>query len=222
MSLLAGPLLSMFGSGAAGAAGAAGGGIGGLFKNQLGTAISAGQLLFGENNLFSGKARQASREMGKAFQESQNKGINQGYYDVLAGQRARAQQGMGEASKALAFQQSARAANTALAGADSARNRLATIQGIAGSGNNLALGLAAQNENIQRQNQGIADQSALNVAGLEDENWQRKMNERNAYWGNRKAESNASISSALAGLGKSLAANKTAAATTSGTTTTTS
>ena len=158
-------------------------------------------LLFGENNIFSGKARQASRELGKAFEESQNTGINQGYYDVLAGQRARAQQGMGQASKALAFQQNAASTNAALAGADSGRARLAAIQGISRSGNNLALNLAVQNEGIQRQNQAVADTTATNVAGLEDANWQRKMDERNAYWGGRKEESNAAISSNLAGLG---------------------
>lgn len=174
--------------------------------------MSAGQLLFGENNIFSGKGRQAKRELNKAYEESQNKGINQGYYDTLAGQRARAQQGMGQASKALAFQQNAASTNAALAGADSGRARLAAIQGISRSGNDLALNLASQNEGIQRQNQAIADQSALNVAGLEDANWQRKMEERNAHWSNRLDESNKSIQAGVQGLIGGIGAAKKAGA----------
>ena len=53
----------------------------------------------------------------------------------------------------------------------------------------------------QRQNQATYEGTQLQVAGLEDANAQRKRDEAAAYWGNQRQESDASISSALKGIG---------------------
>jgi len=172
----------------------------------ISAAPSIGQLLIGENSLFSGKARQASRELKKAFEESQATGINKGYYDVLGQQQARANQGMGGASLGLARMEQGRAMASQLGALGGRRSALAGLPGLGISSNDFALRLAASNEMAQKQNQQLAEQTQMQVAGLEDENWQRKMNERNAYWGNRKAESDASISSAIQGIGQAVGA----------------
>lgn len=167
-------------------------------------APAIGGLLFGENSLFSGKGRQASRELGKAFEESQSHGINQNYYDVLARQKAMANQGLGDASIALAQQQQGRAMNAALSGLSNRRSALAGLPGLTMGSNDLAMQMASQNEGLKRQGQQQALNTQWNIGGLEEANWQRKMEERNAYWGGRKAESNAAISSNLTNLGKTV------------------
>ena len=167
-------------------------------------APAIGGLLFGENSLFSGKGRQASRELGKAFEESQAHGINQNYYDVLARQKAMANQGLGDASIALAQQQQGRAMNAALAGLSNRRSALAGLPGLSISSNDLAMRLAGDTESLKRQGQQQALNTQWNIGGLEEANWQRKMDERNAYWGNRKAESNKAITSNLTNLGTTI------------------
>ena len=167
-------------------------------------APAIGGLLFGENSLFSGKGRQASRELGKAFEESQSHGINQNYYDVLARQKAMANQGLGDAAIALAQQQQGRATNAMLSGLSNRRSLLAGLPGLSISSNDLAMRLAGDTESLKRQGQQQALNTQWNIGGLEEANWQRKMDERNAYWGGRKAESNAAISSNLTNLGKTV------------------
>lgn len=167
---------------------------------------SVAQLLIGENSLFSGKARQASREMKKTFDASQAAGINKGYYDVLGQQAGRANQGMGGASLGLARMEQGRSMAAQLGALGGRRSALAGLPGLGISSNDFALRLAAYNEMAQRQNQAAYEGTQLQVAGLEDQNAQRKRDEAMAYWGNRKAESDASISSAVQGIGQAAAA----------------
>jgi hypothetical protein len=172
----------------------------------ISAAPSVAQLLIGENSLFSGKARQASREMKKTFDLSQAAGINKGYYDVLGQQAGRANQGMGGASLGLARMEQGRAMAAQLGALGGRRSALAGLPGLGISSSDFALRLAASNEMAQRQNQAAYEGTQLQVAGLEDQNAQRKRDEAMAYWGNRKAESDASISSSVQGIGQAIGA----------------
>lgn len=172
----------------------------------ISAAPSVAQLLIGENSIFSGKKRLASRELKKAFDESQAAGINKGYYDVLGQQAARANQGMGGASLGLARMEQGRAQAAQLGALGGRRSALAGLPGLAISSNDFATRLAASNEMAQRQNQQAYEQTQMQVAGLEDENWQRKMNERKDYWGNQRQESDASVANAIQGIGQAVGA----------------
>ena len=206
------------GANAAQGALAAGMEAGNLLKNQLGTAISLGQLLIGENSLFSGKKRLASRELKKNFETGQNMGIGSKYYDYLSGMRAQAQQGIGEATKSLYNQQIGRSQASALRALSGRRSALGGIGSIVAAGAEGGLNLAAMDEQARRQGQMAANQALFNIAGLEQQNELRKREEAANYWGAQRQESDQSISSALAGLGKSLGAKKTANAITPKTT----
>lgn len=164
-------------------------------------APAIGQLLIGENSLFSGKKRLASRELKKNFDASQAAGINKGYYDVLGQQAARANQGLGGASLGLARMEQGRAMAAQLGALGGRRSALAGLPGLGISSNDFATRLAASNEMAQRQNQATYEGTQLQVAGLEDANAQRKRDEAAAYWGNQRQESDASISSALKSIG---------------------
>lgn len=198
------------GANAASGAASAAGGLGSLLKNQIGTAISLGQLLIGENSLFSGKKRLASRELKKGFEASQRADIDKGYYDVLGQQAARANQGMGGASLGLARMEQGRAMAAQLGALGGRRSALAGLPGLGISSNDFALRLAASNEMAQRQNQAAYEGTQMQVAALRDANAQRKRDELAQYWGAQRQESDQSISSALAGLGANFAAQKTA------------
>jgi hypothetical protein len=172
----------------------------------ISAAPAVGQLLIGENNIFSGKKRRATRELERNFQAGQGAQINQGYYDVLASQKARINQGLGMASQQLARQQQAQGVNALLANAGSRRVFTAAIPEIMKRQNNLGLQMAVEDEGLRRQNRGIAEQTQLQVAGLEDANAQRKREEAASYYQNQRQESDASISSGLQGLGAGIGA----------------
>ena len=91
-----------------------------------------------------------------------------------------------------------------LSGLSNRRSLLAGLPGLSISSNDLAMRLAGDTESLKRQGQQQALNTQWNIGGLEEANWQRKMDERNAYWGGRKAESNAAISSNLTNLGKTV------------------
>ncbi len=203
---------------AQGAAAGAAGGFGSIVGKGIGTAISLGQLLIGENSLFSGKKRLASRMMKQNFDASQKADIDKGFYDVQAQQAARANQGLSGATLGLARMEQGRAMAAQLGALGGRRSALAGLPGLGISSNDFALRLAASNEMAQRQNQAAYEGTQLQVAGLRDANAQRKRDEAASYWGAQRQESDQSISSALAGLGASFAAQKTANATTPKTT----
>ena len=167
---------------------------------------SVAQLLIGENSIFSGKKRLASRELKKSFDASQAAGINQGYYDVLNQQRARANQGLGEASLGLARMEQGRAMSAQLGALGGRRSTLAGLPGLAVSSSDFAARLAASNEMARRQNQALYEGTQLQVAGLEDANAQRKRDEAASYWGAQRQESDASVSNAIQGIGQAVGA----------------
>lgn len=169
-------------------------------------AASLGQLLIGENSIFSGKKRRATRELEKNFQAGQSAGINKGYYDVLSAQKSKVNEGITGASLGLARMEQGRAQAAQLGALGGRRSALAGLPGLGISSSDFALRLAASNEMAQRQNQQQAQQTQLQVAGLEDANAQRKRDEAASYYQNQRQESDASISSALQGIGAGVGA----------------
>ena len=167
-------------------------------------APSVGQLLIGENSLFSGKKRLASRELKKNFDLSQNMGIGSKYYDYLSNMRSQAQQGIGDATRALYNQQMGRAQTAALGALSGRRSALGGVGGVVANAAEGGLNLAAMDEQARRQNQMAANQALFNVAGLEQQNELRKRQEAADYWGAQRQESDQSISSALQGIGQAV------------------
>lgn len=172
----------------------------------IAAAPSIGQLLIGENSLFSGKKRLASRELKKNFETGQNMGIGSKYYDYLSGMRAQAQQGIGEATKSLYNQQIGRSQASALRALSGRRSALGGIGSVVAAGAEGGLNLAAMDEQIRRQGQMAANEALFNIAGLEQQNELRKREEAANYWGAQRQESDASISSAIQGIGQAIGA----------------
>ena len=167
-------------------------------------APSIGQLLIGENSLFSGKKRLASRELKKNFEVGQNMGIGSKYYDYLSAARAQSQQGLGDATRALYNQQIGRGQATALSALSGRRSALGGIGSIMANAAQGGLQLASMDEQIRRQGQQAANEALFNVAGLEQQNELRKREEAANYWGAQRQESDASISSAVEGISKAI------------------
>jgi hypothetical protein len=167
-------------------------------------APSIGQLLIGENSLFSGKKRLASRELKKNFETGQSMGIGSKYYDYLSGMRAQAQQGIGEATKSLYNQQIGRSQASALRALSGRRSALGGIGSVVAAGVEGGLNLAAMDEQVRRQGQMAANEALFNVASLEQQNELRKREEAASYWGAQRQESDQSISSAVEGISNAI------------------
>lgn len=165
-------------------------------------ALAAAPLFFGENNIFSGKARQATRELGRNFNRSQAMGIPQELESVAQQRQMRANQGLGSAAMGLYQQEAQRGQATALAGLGGRRSALAGIGSIAQSGQDAALRMAGMDEQARQQNRMLSEQSQMQVGQAKYENELRKQQEASDYWGSRKAESNAAISGALSAVGQ--------------------
>ena len=178
--------------------------MGPLAMAAIQAAPSIGQLLIGENSLFSGKKRLASRELKKNFEVGQNMGIGSKYYDYLSAARAQSQQGLGDATRALYNQQIGRGQATALSALSGRRSALGGIGSIMANAAQGGLQLASMDEQIRRQGQQAANEALFNVAGLEQQNELRKREEAANYWGSQRQESDASISSALQGIGQAV------------------
>jgi hypothetical protein len=173
----------------------------------LQSAPAIGGLLFGENNIFSGKGRQAAREGEKAFQASQNMGIGQGYYDVLNSMQSRANRGLGASTLGLMERSAGRNTTAGLGALKGKRSLLAGAGSVLQAGQDAAMNIGAANEQALSSNRREFDQTRLQIAGLEQENMLRKNQEAKDYWQGRRAESNQAISSNLAALGKAAASS---------------
>lgn len=178
--------------------------MGPLAMAAIQAAPSIGQLLIGENSLFSGKKRLASRELKKNFEVGQNMGIGSKYYDYLSAMRAQSQQGLGDATRALYNQQIGRGQTAALSALSGRRSALAGIGNIMAGAAEGGLQLASMDEQIRRQGQRAANEALFNIAGLEQQNELRKREEAANYWGAQRQESDQSISSALQGIGQAV------------------
>lgn len=164
-------------------------------------ALAAAPLFFGENNIFSGKARQANRELEKNFRASQAMGLPTEYNQALQSKLQQANVGIPSAAMGLYQQQAGRAQASQLGALGSRRSALGGVAGIAQAGNDAALQMAGMQANALRQARGEADQALMTMGGLKQQEELRKQQEAADYWGGRRAEANAAVSGALSALG---------------------
>jgi len=165
-------------------------------------ALSAAPLFFGENNIFSGKARQASKMLERNFNQSQAMGVPTEMTQALQNRLAQANTGIPGAALGLYQQQAGRAQASQLGALGSRRSALAGIGNIAQSGQDAALRLAGMQGEALQAGQENANQALMQMGQFKYQDQLRKQQEAADYWGNRKAESNAAISNALSSLGQ--------------------
>lgn len=170
----------------------------------LNIAASAAPLLFGENNIFSGKARQAKREIRKTFEKSQMMDLPSEYTEAMQGLRTQANVGIPGAALGLYQQQAARQQASQLAALGSRRSALAGVGQIAQAGQDAALNLAAMQAGALQQGQQALTRGLMQMGGLRYQEEMRKLEEARDYWGTRRAEANQAQSAALSALGQSI------------------
>ena len=170
----------------------------------LNIATSAIPLFFGENNIFSGKARQASRELGRNFQKSQQMGLPSEVNQFLQNRLAQANTGLPSAAVGLYQQQAARNQASQLGALRNRRSALAGIGDVSQAGQDAALRLAGMQGQAIQQNREMANQALMQVGGMKYNEELRKQQEAADYWGTRRAEANAAVSSALSSLGSAI------------------
>jgi len=170
----------------------------------ISAAASAAPLFFGENNIFSGKARQATRELAKNFQRSQSMQLPREFEEALQSRRQMATTGIPGAALGLYQQQAGRQQASQLAALGSRRSALAGIGQIAQAGQDAAMNLASKQSQALQSGQERLNQALMQMGGIKQQEQLRKQQEAADYWGTRKAESAAAISSALSGIGSAL------------------
>jgi hypothetical protein len=170
----------------------------------LNIATSAIPLFFGENNIFSGKARQASKQLEKNFQRSQQMGLPSEVNQFLQNRLSQSNMGLPSASLGLYQQQSARNLTSNLGALRNRRSALAGIGDLAQAGQDAGLKLAAMEGEAMMSNRERANQALMQVGGMKYNEELRKQQEAADYWGTRKAESNTAVTSALEGIGNAL------------------
>jgi hypothetical protein len=175
-------------------------GLGALAK----TGIAAAPLFFGENNLFSGKAREASRELKNTFQKSQAYELPTQYKQYLQSKMTQANIGIPGAAMGLYTQEAGRGMNAQLGALRSRRSLLGGIGALNQGAMDSALKLAGMQANALKQARSEADQALMQYGNLQQREDMRKLDEQAQYWTTRKQESDQSISAALKGVGAAI------------------
>jgi hypothetical protein len=115
--------------------------------------------------------------------------------------RTQANVGIPGAALGLYQQQAARQQASQLGALGSRRSALAGVGQIAQAGQDASLRLAGMQANALQQGQAALRGGLMQMGGLKYQETLRKQQEAADYWGTRKAESNAAISSALSAMG---------------------
>lgn len=177
--------------------------------NLAQTAVSAAPLFFGENNIFSGKARRATKELGKTFQRSQDMQLPGEYTEAMQNLRTQANVGLPSSVLGLYKQQQERQQASQLGTLGSRRSALAGIGSIAQSGQDAALRIASMQGQALQEGQQRLTQGLMQMGGLKRAEELRKIDEAKEYYGAQKAEANQSVSRALAGIGSAIGTSLT-------------
>jgi hypothetical protein len=164
--------------------------------------LSALPLFFGENNIFSGKARQANRELEKNFRASQSMQLPGEYTEAMQNIRSQANVGIPSAALGLYQQQAGRQQASQLGALGSRRSALAGIGNIAQAGQDAALNLASMQGQALQSGQQRLNSALMQMGGLQYQEQLRKQQEAADYWGGRRAEANQAVSGALAAVGQ--------------------
>lgn len=165
---------------------------------------SVAGLLFGENSLFSGKARQASQKLMSDFQKSQATPIDAGYTDWYNRMQSMGNMGLSGATRGLMNESFARQQGSMMNALRSKRSLLGGIGQVADAGNEFLKRQGEMNENMLMQNRRAAADAAFKMGNIRTQDRLRKEDEARQFWGMRKAESNQAISRNLAGLGQAV------------------
>lgn len=168
--------------------------------------LQAIPLFFGENNIFSGKARRARRELDKTFAESQRMELPTEYTEAMQGLRTQANTGIPSAAMNLYQQNAARNQSSMLSGLRSRRSALGSVGQIAQAGQNAAMNLASMQANALQQAQGNLNRGLMQMGGLKYQEQLRKSNEAAQFYGSQRQEANQAVSSALKGIGGAIGA----------------
>jgi hypothetical protein len=171
--------------------------------------ISALPMLFGENSIFSGKKRMATREREKVFQKSQNYQLPGEYTEAL--QSAIQQQNVGLPSAAIGLynQSTARQQASQLGALRSRRSLLGGLSPIVQGGQDAALKLAGMQADALQQGRRYADQMRMKMGGIKQAEDMRKLEEGAQYRDVQRMEFDRSLSQSLAGIGSALAQGAT-------------
>lgn len=161
-------------------------------------------LLFGQNSIFSGKAREAAKGQEKTFQKSQALQLPAEYQQALTNRLAQANVGIPGAALGLYQQQAGRALSTQMAGLRDRRSALAGVGAISQAQQDAALNLAGMQAQALLGGQERANQALMQMGGIKQQEELRKLGEAQDYYGARRAEANAAVSSALSGLGQAV------------------
>lgn len=166
--------------------------------------ISALPMLIGENSIFSGKRRRASKLRESTFQKSQNYEMPSEFEETY--KSAAQQQNVGIPSAALGLynQSMARNQRSQLSALGSRRSLLGGIGQVAQAGQDAALKLAGMQADTMQQGRRYADQLRMQLGGMKQAEDMRKMNEAAQFAGVLKQEADAAMSASLEGLGSAL------------------
>jgi len=165
---------------------------------------SVAGLLFGENSLFSGKARQASQKLTSNFEKSQAAPIDAGYTDWYNRMQSMGNMGLSGATRGLMNESFARQQGSMMGALRSKNLLLGGISQIADAGNEFIKRQGEMNENLLRQNKLAAADAAYKMGAIRTQDRLRKEDEARQFWGMKKAESNQAISRNLAGIGQAV------------------
>ena len=176
---------------------------GGLALQALPSAVG---LFFGENSLFSGKARQASQKLMSDFQKSQAAPIDPGYTDWYNRMQSMGNMGLSGATRGLMNESFARQQGSMMSALRSKNLLLGGISQVADAGNEFLKRQGEMNENMLMQNRRAAADAAFKMGNIRTQDRLRKEDEARQFWGMRKAESNQALSRNLAGIGQAAGA----------------
>jgi hypothetical protein len=166
--------------------------------------ISAIPMLFGENNIFSGKKRAATRERERIFRESQNYQLPTEYQEAYKSALEQENVGLPSSVLGLYRQNIARQEASQLGALRSRRSLLAGLSPIVQGGQDAALKLAGMQAEALRQGKSYADQMRMRMGGLKQQEFLRKSQEAAEYQDVQRRESDLAISNALQGIGSAV------------------
>lgn len=167
-------------------------------------AVSAIPLLFGENNIFSGKKRMATREREKTFQQSQNYQLPTEYREAYRSALQQENVGLPSAALGLFNQSAGRQQASQLSALRGRRSLLGGIGQVAQAGQDSALKLAGMQAEALQQGKRYADQMRMKMGQLEQGEAMRKLDEAAQYRDVQRMESDRAIGSALQGIGSAI------------------
>lgn len=165
---------------------------------------SVAGLLFGENSLFSGKARQASQKLMSNFEKSQAAPIDSGYTDWYNRMQSMGNMGLSGSTRGLMNESFGRQQGAMMGALRSKRSLLGGLGQLADAGEQFIKRQGEMNENLLRQNKLAAADAAYKMGAIRTQDRLRKEQEAREFWGMRKAESNQAVSRNLAGIGQAV------------------